>query len=97
MMPMDCSLNKDLHKAVKKHRLYTNTLDDDDLKKFSTTTPKRGVSAYCRIWDPSLGPDGGCPRGGRINEDITQIVKETIMKIVQVRGIVIPGVDIRRG
>ena len=52
---IDSHLNKYLHKAVDFHFRYTNSLHKLCLKKFSIASPKKGTSAYFRIFDPIGG------------------------------------------
>ena len=50
-MPKDNSLNKDVDDEVRFHIVLTNHLKNDDPKKFTLSTPKRGSSAYFRVWE----------------------------------------------
>jgi hypothetical protein len=65
LMPLDNSLNRDIHTAVQKHIAMTNTLDDDDSRKFSLSTPKKGTVAYLKILN-----SGCAPREERIIQDV---------------------------
>ena len=89
LMPLDAHLNQDLHSETDYHVLLSNSLPDDDKRKFSKRTPKKCAEAYKRIWDPSLGPDAGAPTSKRIKEDIDRVVDETYRKIFNARGCVI--------
>ena len=57
-MHMNLNLNQDLHVGVKTCCHFTNNLPKDGPKKVSLSTPKNGVIAYCRLWDPNLCPNG---------------------------------------
>ena len=67
-MPLDNSLNQDLHTAVQQHCILTQDLDDEDPRKFSTSTPKRTAEAYKRIWKY-------VPSSERIIQDINKTDK----------------------
>ena len=69
VMPLDSTLNKDLHEGVNWLCSITNRLDDSNPVKFSTTTLKRLLSAYARAWDTSLLPEE-YPSAQRIKQDI---------------------------
>lgn len=45
-MPLDNNLNKDLHNDVNMQVATANWLDEEDKKKFSTSTPKSATSSY---------------------------------------------------
>ena len=52
VMPIDQSLNKDVHDGVSQNIIMSQILDDDDddSNKFRMNTPKNGLDAYLRIW-----------------------------------------------
>ena len=85
---IDSFLNKYLHKAVDCHVWYTNPLHKLDPKKFSIATPKKGTSAYIRIFD-TIG--GVAPSSERIISD-THDVLTSINYIVEAEGCIIPDV-----
>jgi hypothetical protein len=63
LMPLDNSLNKDLHEAVSRHRAATcHIRDGEDEQKFSISTPERGVDAYFRRLQ-------GAPTSERITQE----------------------------
>ena len=66
-------------------------------QKFSTSTPKLGQSAYRRIWDPYLEPDGGVSCSKRITEGIHTIVNQVLRNIVIICGVVLHGLGTRYG
>ena len=86
VMPMDAHLNQDTHESVDRHCNVTSHLLDTDPRKFSKRTPNKLRSAYKRVWDPSLGPEGGAPSSKRIKEDIERVIDETYLKIFNRRG-----------
>jgi hypothetical protein len=93
MMPLDCSLNQDIHMAVSRHVIVTTDLADDDPKKFSTSTPKRGTSAYLRIWDPVSGT---APSSTRIIQDCGKVLS-AMQAIYAARGAKVDGLGDRKG
>ena len=50
MMPLDASLNKDHDNGVRLHISVTLNMAEDNPKKSTMSTPKRGSSAYLRVW-----------------------------------------------
>lgn len=90
-MPLDCSLNNDIHKSVNKHCAATCHIrdDDGDPRKFSISTPKRGDRAYFRVLE-------GCPSSERIVRDCKKVV-EHLKKVQEKEGIIIPGLGNRPG
>jgi hypothetical protein len=51
LMPLDNSLNQDLHESVRQHAALTQSLGNDDINKFDISTPRRGSRAYHRVWN----------------------------------------------
>jgi hypothetical protein len=43
LMPLDCSLNQNIHVAVDQHATYKSSLPESDLRKFGTSCPGRGT------------------------------------------------------
>ena len=78
-MPLDNSLNQDLHTAVQQHCILTQDLDDEDPRKFSTSTPKRTAEAYERIWKY-------VPSSERIIQDINKTYA-LMVRILENRGV----------
>ena len=96
IMPLDCSLNKDIHEGVRRYCIYTCKLDRDDNKKISVNTPKQRVHAYRQLWDPNHLPEG-IPSGKRIIEDINRIFNKNILRVVEARNDVAHGLGTQRG
>jgi hypothetical protein len=92
MMPWDCSLNKDIKDAVMRHVCYTCHLPEDNPRKFSLLTPKRGSWAFRRI----LEHEDGSPTSQQIIQDITKVF-ESMEKIRQAKGALIAGIGDRKG
>ena len=92
MMPWDCSLNKDLKDAVMRHVCYTCHLPEDDERKFSLSTPKRGSYAFRRI----LEHEDGEPSSKRILQDIAKVF-QSMRRILEAKGTLITGIGDRRG
>jgi hypothetical protein len=87
MMPLDCSLNQDIHVAVDQH-LHAS-LPESDERKFSTSCPHRGTSAYIRLWHQRTAV-----AHERIVQDCYKMIfsDETIW---DVRGIAVEGLGNR--
>lgn len=86
LMPLDNSLNQDLHKAVRFHvSLSTIMFDrgDTDPRIFLLTTPKSTASAYSRIWEIS-------PTSERILQDIKKW-NVANYAIVKAEGVYVEG------
>jgi hypothetical protein len=66
-MPLDNNLNQDLHTDVNRQIAATMMLEEDDIRKFSTSTPNRLTDAYLRVWE-SVGPTSK-----RIIEDVLKV------------------------
>ena len=96
MMPLDNCLNKDAHEAVARHVLMSrvSALDPEDTRVFSMKTPKKGASAYKRIWNNSMGGVG--PPSKRIIQDITKVV-EAMHQIMASKGAFVPNLAQRPG
>jgi hypothetical protein len=76
-LPPDNTLNNDLKSSNTTHVMDTLSLNEDDPRKFSLSTPKRCSEAIRRLWDFGLtgkaGEDkheGGAPSGSRIVQDV---------------------------
>ena len=90
LMPLDCSLFNDVNQSVNYHINITRNLSEEDDKKFSMSSMKRGVSAYLRILEPTIDPNAGCPSSKRICEDCSKwTVHLSIIK--DHNGCAVPG------
>jgi hypothetical protein len=87
-MPLDNSLNRDVHEAVKRHVLWTQGLAEGDSKRFDMSTPKHGARAYLRILCP--GQEGVCPSSERIMHDVDKVFRN-FRAIRDMKGIRLPN------
>ena len=86
-MPLDASLNNDVHTCVDMHVAFTHHLKPGDLgyeKRFSRHTPAEQTSAYLRLLDPDLGLEAG--RRSAIGSAIRDH-----------RGVTVPDLGTRKG
>ena len=77
LMPLDSSLNQDIHNAVNQHVIWTHHLNPGDPgfeTKFSHATPKQQTSAFLRLLEPGHGPEAGTPLFSRICQDIGKFI-----------------------
>jgi hypothetical protein len=97
-MPLDNTLNNDLKASNNTHLIDRVSLDEDDPRKFSLSTPKRCSEAIRRIWDFGLtgkaGEDqheGGLQGGSRIVQDVYRVIDsyKTIEK--ESHGMIVAG------
>lgn len=86
LMPLDTTLNRDLHTCVNIHVDMTNTMNGSDPRKFSLATPKLAASAYKRIYDPDSGV---APSSERIVEDISTVIFDTFEMIADAKGLIL--------
>ena len=96
-MPLDQSLNQDLHLALDRHAALTRLLPEEDARKFSRSTPKRQDYAYARLLDGKFGRLGeGVPAGGRIVQDVAKVIV-SYGEVFGAKGTVIQGLGNRDG
>lgn len=93
-MCLDNSLNKDIHESVKLHVAATFHLPKTDEKKFMIDTPKRIVSAYRRVHDPTYG--GNVPSPLRIEQDVGKFI-HSLKEVANANGAVVKGLASREG
>jgi hypothetical protein len=74
LMPLDETLNQDIHSSARYHVAITSHLPKDDPRKFSFATPKEISRAYLRLVDPNTG---GAPH---LNESSKTCWTSTILK-----------------
>ncbi len=91
--PGDCSTFRDAKHAVSYHIGVTRKLPEDDPRKFSSSTPKRLLYAWQRIWDPASGVS---PPGPRIKHDCRGMVPN-YTTIYEHDGTIVPGLGDRNG
>ena len=76
LMPLHCSLFNDV--SVNYHINITRKLSENDDKKFSMSSIKRGVRAYLRILEPTADPNAGCPSSKRICQDCSKWIDHLV-------------------
>ena len=91
--PLDCSTFADAKYSVRYHIGATRKLLEEDPRKFSSSTLKRLLHAWQRIWDPVSGI---APSGPRILHDCRQMVKN-YATIYEHDGVIVPGLGDRNG
>ena len=102
MMPLDCSLNKDVDCCVDRHifatkHLYDSTKKVQDERIFSMATPKEITRAYKRVWNPKyIGPEEGAASSRRIIEDTDKFIVNCVA-IAKHCGTVVQGLGCRSG
>ena len=64
-----------------------------DKLKFSLATPKEVTRTFLRIWDPT---NGVVPTSRRILEDVKRVL-DSLAKIVEAKGQIVPGLVNRNG
>ncbi len=87
LMPLDNSLNRDVHTSVMAHFMYSLLLNDDDKRKFSLKTPAKARNAYMRVFDPK---DGVSPPSNRIAQDVKKSI-EALVSIAKAEGAYVEG------
>eukprot|EP01046_Picozoa_sp_COSAG06_P074256 COSAG06_NODE_22618_length_717_cov_64.399676_1_plen_191_part_10 len=103
LMPLDCSLNKDVDDAVARMvaitSIYHDKYGDDDLRVFSRATLPAQLSAYKRVWDPSFcqSRTAGAATAVRIEQDFARCFGEHLKKIREAQGCIVPGLGSRNG
>ena len=93
LMSWDNSLNKDTHECTNWHIQLTTDYDDDDARKFSLSTPKRGSSAYRRLLHPVTGV---VPSSKRILQDC-DLVYLSMRAVLEAKGCAISELSVRTG
>jgi hypothetical protein len=66
-MPLDTSLDNDIHQKVDVHVLMTLEMDTNDKEKFDLSTPAKGWSAYRRVLET-------VPSSDRITQDVENVL-----------------------
>jgi hypothetical protein len=67
-MPLDTSLNNDIHQKVEEHVLFTLEMDTEQEEKFDLSTPAKGWSAYRRVLETH-------PVSRRIVQDVEKVLR----------------------
>ena len=84
LMPLDQSLNQDVHLCALRHVTYTRGLPRTDPRCFSIDTPKQAFRTYSRVWQE-------WPPSNRIIEDVYRVV-QSLKAIYEKKGGVIAKV-----
>ena len=88
LMPLDNSLNQDIHVAVNRHVVLSNLSKvENDERTFSLRTPKQIACAYARVFDQK---NGIAPTSKRILQDIEKTFN-AMQVILTNRGVYVPG------
>ena len=95
IMCLDNSLNQDVHACVDANVMATYFLSDNDERKFPLTTPKSIISAYKRVFCPSI-EHSAIPFSCRIIQDISKVVF-ALKCIIEANGNVVRGLASREG
>ena len=90
MMPLDNSLNQDVHESVRHHIAATFYLPNDHDDKFQLSSPKEIVRAYRRVFTPSSKGEG-IPSSTRIIQDVNKMVF-SMSRIKEEAGAVVEGI-----
>ena len=92
VMPLDCSLNEQVHRAVRSHveltQIYKGKTEYEGLQ-FSMAAPIAGVSAYERVWSIY-------PLSSNIRKDIEKVFVSA-KTILKEKGCVVPHLGSRVG
>jgi hypothetical protein len=83
-MPLDTSLNNDVHQKVDQHVLITRHMDSKDEEKFDLSTPVKGWSAYKRVLET-------VPTSQRILQDVEKVL-HSLEIVRQKKGVRCSGV-----
>ena len=91
MMPLDNSLNQDIHESVRGNVAFSLVLrpfvGDNDPRLLSMTTPKATAEAYKKINHPVTGIS---PTPKRIEQDVPNFIP-VLWAIYHAKGVYVPG------
>ena len=90
LMPLDNSLNQDIHESVRRHTVMSLTIrdcDNKDNRLITMTTPKETARSYKRIFDPTTGV---APKSERILQDVNKVL-HALQVIYEAEGVYVPG------
>ena len=89
-MPLDNSLNQDIHKSAKKHNLLSMAIHTHGVSNkclFSMTNPKGAAHCYKRILDPLTVV---VPTSEHILQDVNKAIN-ALQVIFEAEGVYVPG------
>ena len=89
LSPLDSNLFADLDNGINQHCAISSIYEKDDKRKFSLGTPKEIQHCVIRTWEV-------CPTSERIVQDIKRW-KDSLKKIIDHQGAVVPDLDNRSG
>ena len=96
-MPLDTTLNEDIHSAVRMQVSATYFLPNDRPLKFSLATPATIEDAYGRVHCPNYGRKlSQIPSSTRITQDINKVFF-ALLTVMEAKGKVVPGLASRHG
>ena len=84
-MPLDTHLNQDIHASHDYHAIITQHVPEENLLKFSSSTPKRLSDSYIRLTDPNTGV---VPSSNRILEDVRRVLV-SLERVKEAKGCII--------
>jgi hypothetical protein len=87
LMPLDETLNMDIHSSVRYHVAITAHLAKENTNKFTFSTPREVSNAYLRLVDPI---SGNAPSSRRIIQDCEKWVR-SLQNIRQAGGKIVEG------
>jgi len=97
LMPLDCSLFKDVDFSMSFHIALTSWLPPNHPEyahRFSRATPALSRSSYMRILDPMTGV---APSSDRIVQDVQRCWTTHLRQIYEAKGAIVPGIGNRNG
>ena len=95
-MPLDNSLNQDIHCAAKAQVSATRFLPKDHPKRFSLATPETITHVYGSCHCPRYDRNSAIPTQDRIAQDINKVFF-SLLTIMEAQGKVVPGLASRTG
>ena len=90
LMPLDKFLNNDIQSALSLHCAITTNLDDDDIRKFSFSTPSTNMSEIRHIYNN--GTSSNVPSSRHIVQDCRKVLR-TFRIVYENNGGMMPGIS----
>ena len=90
LMPLDNSLNQDIHKSVRQHTVMSLSIQDCNSKDdclITMTTPKKTLPSYKCIFDPTTGVS---PKSECFLQDAIKVV-HALQVIYEADRVYVPG------
>ena len=96
-MPLDTTLNQDIHMNVRTQVSATHFLPKDHKNKFSLATLKTIERAYGRVHCPNYGDKhSAIPTSKQIVQDINKVFF-SLLTVMKAKGRIVPGLSSRSG